>query len=90
MVEENIRLVNREGGDLWLEKTGDQGWYRFCSSRDEYFLKFARLVFDEYPDHPYALDPPGGPFLAIGHVFDGIGRVTGIKSTGKGIYIKIE
>ena len=86
----DIWLSNREGGDLWLERVGEQGWYRFCCTRPEYFLQYSRFIFDEDPEKPYAFDPPGGPFLSIGGIFKDGRSIKEIKNMKHGIYFKIE
>lgn len=65
-----IQLYNRDGANLWLEKLRDiepyiSEWSLKANSDYEYCLKYIRVIGDFK-----AIDPPGGPFLALGDELD--------------------
>lgn len=72
-----IRLHNRDGGDLRLRYIAGKFW-TFISDQPEYFEKFARFILEEDGKTIYAFDPPGGPFLYVGSIVGENYKITGI------------
>jgi hypothetical protein len=64
-METEIKLYNREGGDLRLRYVGGKFWI-FVSDRPEYFEKFCRFILGPDNKTIESFDPPGGPFISIG------------------------
>ena len=60
-----IKLYNRDGGDLRLRYLGGKYW-TFISDRPEYFEKFCRFILAEDNKTIEDFDPPGGPYLCLG------------------------
>ena len=69
-MKERIRLHNRDGACLWLQKEGDHYCVR---SRQPFYLDHLRAgINDGYDDDSDSnvlnfIDPPGGPFLSQGY-----------------------
>lgn len=67
---EKIKLFNRDGANLWLEKLSDledkiSRWKLKVDKKHEYCLQFMRIIGND-PNHIEAVDPSGGPFISIG------------------------
>ena len=64
-----IKLYNRDGADLWLEKIKDVSdniseWQLKVDKEHEYCLQYIRVI-GNYPKEIDAVDPSGGPFISI-------------------------
>lgn len=61
-----INLYNRDGADLWLEKTNKKvepriyKWKLKVDKNHDYCLEYMRIIGDYE-----AVDPSGGPFISI-------------------------
>lgn len=60
-----IKLYNRDGADLWLEKVKDSEWILDIDKKHEYCLKYMRII-GNYD----AVDPSGGPIISVGDIFE--------------------
>ena len=77
-----IKLYNRDGADLWLEKIKDiedniSRWQLKVDKEHEYCLKYMRII-GNYPNHIEAVDPSGGPFISISDEFEGKYKIVDI------------
>ena len=54
-----ISLYNRDRFDVYLEHISDNMWKLNCPD-------YYRIIYNEDSTGIQAIDPPGGPFLAIG------------------------
>lgn len=68
-----IKLFNRDGADLWLEKIRDiseksSEWRLYVDSKHLYCLNYMRIIGD-YPKKIDAVDPSGGPMIGLGDKF---------------------
>ena len=68
-----IKLFNRDGADLWLEKIkevekGIGEWRLYVDQKHLYCLQFIRVI-GNYPNDIEAVDPSGGPMINIGDEF---------------------
>jgi hypothetical protein len=68
-----IKLPNRDGVEVWLEKLSSGRWS--LKSSQEYITKYLRVGYKEDGEIEF-IDPPGGPFLQVG------GEVSGRKILG--------
>ena len=75
---EKIKLYNRDGNNLWLEKTVDSYWK--LRSDESTSLLGVQISF-ESDGSIYSVDPSGGPYLAVGTVLEGY-RITEIETDG--------
>lgn len=69
-----IHLYNRDGATLWLEKLSNienhiSEWKLNADKESQYCLEYMRVI-GNYPDNITAIDPSGGPFLAVGDYLD--------------------
>lgn len=64
-----IKLYNRDGADLWLEKEDSNIWKLKVDQNHTYVLKYIRII--GYPEIE-AIDPSGGPFISVGDVLNDI------------------
>ena len=69
-----IRLFNRDGADLWLEKIKKVSehefeWRLYVDQKHLYCLQYIRCIGD-YPDNLEAVDPSGGPMINLGDRFE--------------------
>lgn len=55
---EKISLPNRYGDDVYLEHVNDNYWELHCND-------YYRVIYDEDYTAIKAIDPSGGPFLAV-------------------------
>lgn len=67
-----IKLFNRDGADLWLEKKSQIQpdiyiWELKVDSKHKYCLEYMRLI-GKYPSIE-SVDPSGGPMISIGDEF---------------------
>ena len=66
-----IKLFNRDGADLYIEKSEQQVepniyvWNLKVDKKHEYCLEYMRCI-GNYPNDIEAVDPSGGPFIAVG------------------------
>lgn len=70
-----IKLFNRDGADLYLEKIGDRDpeistWQLKVDDKHSYCLKYMRAIFDESNRFIESVDPSGGPLISVGEVFE--------------------
>ena len=84
-----LDFYNRDWEKIWLENVGDEGWWQLRLGRTSLF-NYINITFND-DNTIYAIDPPGGPFIAVG---DRIGmtnlRVMEIKRTSVGIFLRLE
>lgn len=69
-----IKLYNRDGADLYLEKIKEIGeniseWQLKVDEKHNYCLEYLRII-GNYPKEIEAVDPAGGPFISIGNEFE--------------------
>lgn len=69
-----IKLYNRDGADLWLEKIKDVSdniseWQLKVDKEHEYCLQYMRVI-GNYPKEIDAVDPSGGPFISVSDEFE--------------------
>lgn len=82
---DKIKLPNRDGSDLYLINKGDY----WKLEGPELYTTYLRIIGD-FPNEVVAIDPPGGPFMAIGDVFSNK-RITDFKwEEGIGVKIYLE
>lgn len=84
MNNEIIKLFNRDGADLWLEKIKDlephiSRWQLKVDDTHKYCLEYMRIIGD-YPKEIEAIDPSGGPFISIGDVINSKYKIVDIVS----------
>lgn len=70
-----IKLYNRDGGDLRLVKLNEENWKLEVDKEHDYVLKYMRIIGKEFasnmnPENWEAIDPAGGPFLSIGDILE--------------------
>lgn len=66
-----IKLYNRDHADLYLEQIDNSNlWELKVDKKHDYVLNYIRCILDENDDLE-AIDPAGGPMLAIGGQLDG-------------------
>ena len=70
-----IKLYNRDGADLWLEKLKEIGpniseWQLKVDPKHDYCLEYLRII-GNYPSEIDAVDPSGGPFISVSDEFEG-------------------
>lgn len=70
-----IKLFNRDGADLWLEKIREINpnvfeWKLMVDKKHDYCLKYLRII-GNYPTEIEAVDPSGGPMINLGDEFEG-------------------
>jgi hypothetical protein len=84
-----IDFYNRDSQKVWLEQVGEGEWWQLRLGQPSLF-NYTRLLFEDEGDGIYAVDPPGGPFIAVGSVV-GLGQmmVMEIKRTSLGIFLKL-
>ena len=83
-----IKLYNRDGADLWLEKTNNLSsgipntseWVLKVDKKHKYCLEYMRIIGD-YPKTIEAIDPSGGPMISMGDKIDKFEVVNIINST---------
>ena len=72
-MKDKIKLFNRDGADLWLEKiksiSNHISEWRLCvDAKHLYCLNYLRCIGD-YPNNLEAVDPSGGPMINVGDKF---------------------
>lgn len=77
-----IKLYNRDGADMWLEKLSDvepniSRWQLKVDNKHKYCLEYMRVIGD-YPNNIQAVDPSGGPFISLGDEFKGKYKIINI------------
>ena len=70
-----IKLYNRDGATMWLEKIKDLGnnlsqWKLKVDKEHEYCLEYLRVI-GNFPTEIDAVDPSGGPFISVADEFEG-------------------
>lgn len=70
-----IKLYNRDGATMWLEKIKDLSnnlsqWELKVDKEHEYCLKYLRVI-GNFPSEIDAIDPSGGPFISVADEFEG-------------------
>ena len=69
-----IKLFNRDGADLWLERVREiepniSEWKLMVDKKHDYCLKYLRVI-GNYPTEIDAVDPSGGPFISVGNEYE--------------------
>ena len=64
MSKDIIKLYNRYGDNVYLENLEENKWVLRGGN-------YCRIIFDKSPDDIEAVDPSGGPFLAVGGKVEG-------------------
>ena len=80
-----IKLFNRDGADLWLEKQKDlednvSQWELKVDKNHKYCIQYIRVI-GSYPNNIEAVDPSGGPMINIGDKFNNLKIVKIINCT---------
>ena len=70
-----ITVFNRDGADLYFVKgkkidSNTNEWTLKVDENHKWVLEYCRIIGD-YPNNIEAVDPSGGPFLAIGSTLRG-------------------
>ena len=93
LLPKNIKLFNRDGADMWLVYNNDDNYYYFVTT-DYFYNKYWSVHTNpNNPDEIIAVDPSGGPFMAIGEYIDDKLILTKIEDNPKGgfkFYIEYE
>lgn len=89
-----INLFNRDGANLRLVKTPEKiddntfVWKLEVDSKHDYVLHYCRFICAEHDNNIFeAIDPSGGPFIALGNVFKYKYKIVKINSA-KNIWIR--
>ena len=69
-----IKLFNRDGADMWIEKgrkidSNIFEWTLKVDKQHNYCLEYIRMI-GNYPLEIDAVDPSGGPFISVGDEFE--------------------
>jgi hypothetical protein len=69
-----IKLFNRDGASLWLEKgkliePNINEWHLKVDKKHDYCLEYMRCI-GNYPNDIEAVDPSGGPMIGLGDEFE--------------------
>ena len=88
-----IKLFNRDGADLYLEKTSKKindntfEWKLVVDDEHSYVLNYCRYIYKEghFKSIIECIDPSGGPFLSVGDTYSGH-KIVQINSA-KSIYL---
>lgn len=69
-----IKLFNRDGANLWLEKgklvePNINEWHLKVDKKHNYCLEYMRCI-GNYPNDIEAVDPSGGPMIGLGDEFE--------------------
>lgn len=64
-----VKLNNRDGVSMWLE-SNEEGYYTLETNGDSFYKEHFRIIGNNI-NKPEAIDPPGGPFISVGNVYDG-------------------
>ena len=69
-----IKLFNRDGADMWLEKNREIEpnifeWNLKVDEEHNYCLEYIRII-GNFPYEIDAVDPSGGPFISVGNEFE--------------------
>lgn len=81
-----IKLFNRDGADLYIEKSEQQVepniyvWNLKVDKKHEYCLEYMRCI-GNYPNDIEAVDPSGGPMINIGDEFQNKYKIVKIINT---------
>lgn len=88
-----IKLYNRDGADLWLEKTDKEiesniyVWKLTVDDEHRYVLRYCRYIYENgFDSNIISVDPSGGPYLSLGDEFENKYKIVQINST-KNIWI---
>lgn len=70
-----IKLFNRDGAKLFLEEIGgidkENSEYKLTiDDTHSYCLKYVRYILNSDNKTIYAVDPAGGPFMAVGNTIE--------------------
>ena len=78
-----IKLFNRDGANLWLEKTSKEiepnifEWNLKIDNKHQYCLEYMRII-GNYPKEIEAVDPSGGPMISLSDEFEGKYKIVNI------------
>lgn len=80
-----IKLYNRDGANLWLEKIEKYSdniykWKMKVDKEHEYCLEYIRIIGD-YPEAIEAVDPSGGPYLGLSDELQGKYKIVNILNS---------
>jgi hypothetical protein len=81
-----IKLFNRDGADLWLERTDKKVdnnifvWTLKVDQKHDYVLKYIRIISEDSTNDILAIDPSGGPMLSVGNEFEEKYKIVRINS----------
>lgn len=70
-----IKLFNRDGANLWIEKTDKEiesnifEWNLKIDNKHKYCLEYMRII-GNYPKEIEAVDPSGGPMISLSDEFE--------------------
>ena len=88
-----IKLYNRDGADLRLEKSNKEVspnifvWTLETDKKHEFVLEYCRIIRSPNNiDGCDAIDPSGGPFISVGDEFEGKYKIVRIYDA-KNIWI---
>lgn len=78
---EKIQLSNRHGSNVYIEQA-DLKAYKLCGD-----LQYMRIIGDL--DNIYAVDPMGGPYIAVDRQIAGM-QVKSITTDGEKYFITVD
>lgn len=65
--ESMIKLFNRDGLNLWLEKVSGNFYAIKSDEESKWGLEHLRVGLEDNKNRYSFVDPSGGPFLSVGH-----------------------
>lgn len=84
------RLPNRDGIKIWLEPSEiNKGWFTIMSDQPVTFQLTLERQEDE-SDQILAVDPSGGPMIALGENKDEIGNIFVVEEINEDLDLKIK
>ena len=90
MMDKIYRLPNRDGIKVWLEPSEyNKGWYRITSDSPITFQLTLERQEDE-SDKIIAVDPSGGPIIALGKNKDEKGNIFIVEEINEDLDLKLK
>lgn len=85
----SLRNYNRDNAPIVLRDCGD--YYTLDCDGNKFYKEYVRII-GNYRNYPDAVDPPSGPFIGIGSVFEGkkVDMITWFEHEPIKFYLKDE
>lgn len=84
------RLKNRDGINVWLEPSEiNKGWFTIMADKPVTFQLTLKRLEDE-SDQILAVDPTGGPMIALGENKDERGNIFVVEEINEDLDLKIK